>query len=1272
MSNVRTTRQIDDVSVFQLLESLPDPAFLIRPDGLVLSTNTLFCSRFGKSPEEFIGRQIRDLIIEELKIPALWDYLRKETDKVLQTGMRSDFEDDTDIWKVAINPIKEKDGSISALFFIVQDIARKKQADRLLKKDQEMKSALLDSIPCSAVILDADLQLTAWNRYAQEMLFDKTGEDQATVHPAEFFNPDQMETLREKFLHLLQTGADDVSEMEVRPHGGAETVWMLTRSNRIFIEGKPCIVSIGIDITERKQLEQALERSKAQLNLSLQAAHAGVWEWQPSTNRVDWSAELWQLYGIDQAGNTPELAWFEKVLHPDDRIAVVNQIRDAAANGLPVDVEYRVIRQDGSVRWVMSRGNALDEDRYIGTIIDITDRKRLEQALTEKQRRMGMSLEAARAGIWEWDPRTGENEWSDEIWPIYGLEKGNNKPSFELWASTIHPDDRQMAIDEVSKATMQKTELNVEYRILDRDGSIRWLMSRGMPAFDEDGSLVRYTGTIIDITERKQLEQKLLESKFRYSFALDAAHAGIWEWNLKTDELAWSEQVWRLYGLEPDSVHLDNQLCVATVHPDDRDEAARIIREAVANLRSASIEYRTVHPDGSVRWLTSRGMPLRNADGEVTRYIGTIIDITERKQVELELLESKRRFTFALEATNSGVWEWDVKGDKVTWTDSIWKLYGLKPDSMKPSHRLCETNIHEDDRDAAFEHVMAAASRNQEVNVEYRVVHRNGSIHWLLCRGVPLKGDDGRTSCYLGTVTEITERKRMEETLRKNQAKFNFILEKSRIGVWDLNIESGKVHRSKEHAGIFGYENAEDEWSLQKLLDHIVPEDRKRVETLIRNAFDSHESYTFECRIRSAQGKIRWIWMFGAFEIGSDGKPGHVSGIVQDVTERKRTELLLKENELKFRNVFEFSPVAIGIANAGDNCLFDVNPSWLRLFGQSREKVIGHCISDLGVYEDKADHGMILGALHEQGRIINLPLQLRKSDGEPMNVLLSAEYVTFSGTTNLLMMMTDITIQELQQASISQLEEAVAERTEQLRQEVERLHRFLSMISHEYRTPLAIIRGNLDLIDLKHQSGNFSNTREMLKIKRAIDRLVEVMEVSIQESRILESKKTDMAMRLSIAPILSSQLEAFRSMWPERQVDYTDMGGDAAVQGEAAQLKIALFNLLDNARKYSSKDTPIEVRGSVENGMAVVSIRNEGGSLTKEDEEACFEKYRRGSNASNTAGAGLGLWLVRDIVSQHGGRVTLERIESGVEATITLPLAAGSPTGFEPDSRESQ
>ncbi len=147
-----------------------------------------------------------------------------------------------------------------------------------------------------------------------------------------------------------------------------------------------------------------------------------------------------------------------------------------------------------------------------------------------------------------------------------------------------------------------------------------------------------------DITETKRTENELLESKKIFNQALDASHSGVWEWNAKTDELYWSDQVWGLYGLKVNSTCLNNQLCVSTVHPDDREMTSRIIREAVSKGVEASPQYRVSYPDGSVHWLMSRGKPICDDNGEVVRYIGTIIDITEYKQNQEALKQSEERF----------------------------------------------------------------------------------------------------------------------------------------------------------------------------------------------------------------------------------------------------------------------------------------------------------------------------------------------------------------------------------------------------------------------------------------------------------------------------------------------------------------------------------------------------------------------------------------------------------------------------------------------------
>jgi len=1260
-TNTRSDISSFDHKVFAVLEALPNAAFIMEPDGLILNANCLFTERFGKQPEECFGINIYDLILNVLRAPALVDHLREKCDAVLRAGKRSIFEDDTNIWKIAINPVLSPEGEINGLLIIIENISVQKEIDIKLQKERELKTSLLDAIPCSAIIMDAELHLIAWNRYAQDILFSSTDKSRPHVEPEKFFSPGEIGPLRKKFLETLNTGIEDYSELEVRPQGGPDSVWLLSRSKRVDINGQPCIVSIGIDITERKKIEEDLNKYQTRLSLAMQAANSGVWEWDPKTETVYWSDEVWKLYGMEKNNREASVRLWAEAVHPEDRDRIVQGALDKADNNFDINVEYRVCHPDGSVHWLMSRGKPVYEDggqvtHYIGTIIDITEHKRLQNNLIENKLRFGYALEASRSGIWEWDVITDELRWSDQVWALYGLPVNSTQLNHQLCVDTVHPEDREMASRIIKTAVSAKNAASVEYRVCHPDGSVRWLTSRGMPLLDADGNMTRYIGAIIDITERKQIELELIKNKTRLSQALEAARAGVWEWDLTTDENIWSDEIWPLYGLEPCDENPNFRLWSNSIHPDDRESAIQAVTEAAKNDTELNAEYRVCHPDGSIHWLMSRGKPLRDELGKTVRYIGTIIDITTRKEVEITLNDTQARYNFALDATNAGVWEWNLKTDTVIWSDRIWALYDMAPHSMPHSHKLCATHVHPDDQEITFMNVLGAASRNLDINVEYRVRHRNGSIHWLKCSGLPMKGPEGETTCYRGTVMDITERKLKDEELRKSRERLNFVLQKSHLGVWDLDLKSLVANHTQEHARIFGYEKPFSDWSYDRFLGHIVPEDREWVEALIRKSNEKHENYTFECQIINAHGEPRWIWVFGAFELDMNGSTDRLSGIVQDITVRKKTELLLKDSELKFRNIFEFSPIAIAIRDPEDGRLLDVNIAWLNLFEYSREDLIGKSVIDLGLYVHPEDHEKIAHMLRDQGRIINSKVELRKKSGQIMDILFSAEFITMNGKTSLLVMLSDITLQELQQASITQLEKAVTERTHQLQQEVERLRRFMSMISHEYRTPLAIIRGNLDLIDLKLKNAKFSNSAEMLKIKRAIDRLIEVMEVSIQESRILESHETVAMTHFLLAPIIKSQLEAFKSMWPERSIQYNENLGSRELIGEAAQLKMAIFNLLDNARKYSPPESPIELDCRVENDEAVITIRNKGKRIRETEGEEYFEKYRRGSNAVNTAGAGLGLWLVRNIINQHKGHVTLAGTESGVEAMVRLPL----------------
>ncbi len=989
-----------------LLESLPDAVFIIDAEGMVRNANSLFASRFDRSPQECIGENISYLLSDVLGFPELALHITQKATEVFHTGERLTIDDERDSFRVVINPVRSKEKIVTTLLVSIENVSRQKHVEEELQKERALKTALLEAMPGCAIILNTEGKLIVWNQYAHDIIFGKTGDITESVDPIETICADHIFPVKKKFLNILNSGSEDSSEVKICPPGSPGPLWLATRGRRVIIDGEPSVVAVGVDISRQKQLEEDLVESKMRFNYALDAAHSGIWEWDIETDRLSWSEQVWGLYGLQVSSAPLNHQLCVDTIHPDDRETASWIIKEAVRNQNPAAVEYRVCHPDGSIHWLTSRGMPLHNDegkviRYIGTIIDITERKQIELELLESKSRLNQALEAAQAGVWEWDLQTNENIWSEEIWPLYGLHKDDRKPSFQLWTDTILPEDREMATNGVTDAAEHCKEINIQYRVM--------------------------------------------------------------------------------------------------------------------------------HSDGSTHWLMSRGKPICDLNGKITRYIGTTIDVTESKLVEIELSQSKTRLNQALEATNAGIWEWNVKSDQVFWSDRVWSLYGMEPNSMKSSHKLCETNVHPEDRDFTFETVMQAALNESEINVEYRVSHIDGSIHWLMCRGMPLREKEGEVSCYIGTVI--------------------------------------------------------------------------------------------------------------------------------DITVRKNTDLALAESESKFRSIFDHAPAAIGIWDLQDGRLINVNTSWLHLFGFTRQEAIERPITDHSLYVELDEWKQIVSVLKNHGRLFNHPVKLRKKNGEQLNVLYSAEFINLKDRSILLVMMTDITLQELQQKSINQLEEAVTERTEQLQLEIERLERFISMVSHEYRTPLAIIRGNLDLIEVKNQSGNRLVKTEINKIHRAIDRLVEVMEVSMRESRMIETQGISEKNHVEIAPLIYSQITSFKNMWPDVDIRFSERLDESRIIGEPSQLKLAIYNLVDNARKYSTPGTPIAVDCRKKADEVIITIRNRGRSISKEECETLFDKYQRGRNSMNTSGAGLGLWLVKKIIEQHNGNVTLRGFPSGVEATVRLPLA---------------
>ncbi len=242
----------------------------------------------------------------------------------------------------------------------------------------------------------------------------------------------------------------------------------------------------------------------------------------------------------------------------------------------------------------------------------------------------------AHVGSWDADLLGGGVRWSDEYFRILGYRPGAVAPELTLFLRHVHPDDIAAFGAEAARFSQELTELRQECRIVTARGDVRWVATTTTPVLDPAGALVRLHGTVQDITERREAIQTLEQAVGRLDEAQRVAHLGSWEWDVATDEVVWSDEMYRIFGRQPGGP-VAMQDAIGGLHPDDQLAAAGIAAEARTDGTPVDAVVRAVRPDGEIRWIQARAGAVRDDSGAIVRYVGTVLDVTDSKQAEAEL-----------------------------------------------------------------------------------------------------------------------------------------------------------------------------------------------------------------------------------------------------------------------------------------------------------------------------------------------------------------------------------------------------------------------------------------------------------------------------------------------------------------------------------------------------------------------------------------------------------------------------------------------------------
>jgi PAS domain S-box-containing protein len=402
------------------------------------------------------------------------------------------------------------------------------------------------------------------------------------------------------------------------------------------------------------ELSRDLQESKARLEEAQRVAHVGHWEWDLETDVVVWSDETYRIFGLRPQERPMDLAAVRAMVHPEDRESLYRGVDENLVDGVRPEAEFRIVRPNGELRtvhsvtpqrWTSTPGAAKTDAsgrpyKLFGTVQDITDRKRAEEALKQSQFYLSEGQRLAHMGSWasndlgiRWSDDLGIY-WSDEVYKIYGLDPQNGAPNLKRYLATIHPDDRASMAETIRVMHEQRCGCDVTKRIVRPDGEVRYVRCVGVPVF-EGGVFKAFHGTTMDVTEHELLTQELRRERAYLTEAQSLTHTGSWACNLFTREIFHSsDENARLYGFDPSQGTVPFDRFYNGILAEDEVALRAKLENAIREGEDYDIEFRIRRTDGAIRFL--RGIGHHNPSQEMGEYVGITMDITERKRAEEE------------------------------------------------------------------------------------------------------------------------------------------------------------------------------------------------------------------------------------------------------------------------------------------------------------------------------------------------------------------------------------------------------------------------------------------------------------------------------------------------------------------------------------------------------------------------------------------------------------------------------------------------------------
>ncbi|MEI6090188.1 MAG: PAS domain S-box protein [bacterium] len=807
-----TERKLANAKLFEsnellnsIVETAKDSIFIKDTSLRYIKVNDAMAALFGLEKEDLIGKSDAQLFglesgmhIEESDRKALSGSTVEEFPSKPVNGEIKHFH----TIKV---PLKDANGKIKGLCGIARDITEHKEAEKALLESEKKYRNIFESVldvyyeaSLDGILLEISPSIEIVSK-GQFNRFELIGKSFVELYA----DPEARNAFYKK---LIQQGTVNDYELSFLNKDGSIVPVAISSSFIYNADGKPERITGSMrDITTRKLNEKALQKSEAMYRSILQASPDDI--------------TLTDLDGIIKMISPSALTIFgyekeEEILGrhitdfvvPDDRERIFSFISKLQGDEQIQRGEYRGVRADRSIFDFEVNNNFVRDEAgqpngLVCILHDITERKLSGMNLERSEERFRQVVELSNEVVWEVDADGLFTYVNNISTNIYGYTSEQLIGKWHFY--DLHPEkEREKFKNSAFEIFRNKGKfIDLTNCIIKPDGMKVTLITNGIPMLDVNGDLIGYRGIDADITESLQAEEKLKQSEAALNHSQEIAKMGDWKLNLKTNQVTWSKNYYRLLGLDPDDKVVHAHIFYDLAHPEDKHLIDEKLREINVYRKPISVDMRLIMPDGQVKWIQNNIVP--EFDGEtLISLTGVNLDITEKKLAEKEILElntnlelkiaertaqlsesNKKlqkeidvrkqaendleqlstRLSLAARAGGVGVWDFDIAKNVLVWDEQMFALYGITKDEFTGAYDAWQTGLYPDDRVQGDLEIQMAISGEKEFDTEFRVVWPDGTIHYIRATAIVQRDDEGKPLRMIGTNWDITEQKRASD-----------------------------------------------------------------------------------------------------------------------------------------------------------------------------------------------------------------------------------------------------------------------------------------------------------------------------------------------------------------------------------------------------------------------------------------------------------------------------------------------------------------------------